>query len=345
MKRLVIIPVALLFLRCGIQPDEALSGEDRAQYLRQIGVEKILLTDAREGTQHLYVLDNVSTKARKITTTPAARTGLWSPDGRRIAYLERGGSASANSLNVMKEDGTDVRQFVNYPSGPIILAFRWSPDGALIAFRVGPPTGSIYTVRADGAGLTEVDAPWLSTQGFDLPGEPAWSPDGRLLAYEAKYPEDALPQVYVINADGTGRRRLSSAPNAARDPSWSPDGRRIVFTSGVQVYTVNADGTGQQEVAGVSAYTPVWSPKGDAIALLMTNGNLGVVSPTGAGFHTIVALSSGESALFRAWSPDGSRIVFLGSFANRPSLYVVRASGGDLRNLVDDVGTFDVKWK
>ena len=131
MKRLVIIPVALLFLRCGIRPEEALSGQDRAQYLQQIGVEKILLTDGREGAQHLYVLDNVSTKARKITTLPATRAGLWSPDGRRIAYLERG-SGSGNSLNVMKEDGTDVRQLVNYPAGPTILAFRWSPDGGAV---------------------------------------------------------------------------------------------------------------------------------------------------------------------------------------------------------------------
>lgn len=44
---------------------------------------------------------------------------------------------------------------------------------------------------------------------------PAFSPDGR---------------IYVVNADGTGLRRITSDPADERQPCWSPDGSSIVFS-------------------------------------------------------------------------------------------------------------------
>ena len=52
---------------------------------------------------------------------------------------------------------------------------------------------------------------------------PRWSPDGRSIAYlKAGY-------LWVMRADGSGQRRLSS--RAAAGPSWSPDGKSIAFAS------------------------------------------------------------------------------------------------------------------
>jgi Tol biopolymer transport system component len=338
MKRLAIVLIALFFLRCGVRPEEVLSGEDRARYLQEIGIEKILLTDARENGRHLYVLDNKSTRVRRLTTIPSFRVGSWSPDGQRIAYTEN------DSLNVMKEDGTEIRRVARVPQA-IILSFRWSPDGALIAFRVGSPSGTVYTVRADGAGLTTIEAPWVITSGqFNNPGEIAWSPDGRLLAYEAKYTGDTVPQVYLTSPNGSGLRRLTSTPAAARNPSWSPDGLKIAFDSDTMPYVINADGTGQKQLANTFAVAPTWSPRGDALAYRSLNGSIGVMNPDGAGRRQIVGLNSGESALFQSWSPDGGRIAFVGYSRDVVSMYVVRSTGNDLRSIVDDVGSFDVRW-
>lgn len=353
MRRLAILSIALFSLRCGVQPSEVLSGEDRSKYLQEIGIEKILLTDGKEDGKHLYVLDNRSSQARRLTTAPASRFGSWSPDGRRIAYIERDVNAfDNNSLNVMKEDGTDVRRLVNYPAGPIILFFKWSPDGSVLAFRVGPQTGAlsgaVYTMRADGTGLATIEAPWAPTSGqnvsFNLPGEVAWSPDGRTLAYEAKYNEDAVPQIYLIKADGTGRRRLTNTATAARDPSWSPDGRKIVFDADARAYLIHADGTDQRQISTSSTIAPVWSPTGDAVIYRTLNSSLGIMSSDGAGRRLLISLNTGESALFKSWSPDGSRIAFVGSSGGRLSMYVIKTTGNDLRSIVDDVGSFDVKW-
>jgi TolB protein len=346
MKRLIALFISFLTLfslRCGVQPDEALRSLGSPGYLQEVGIEKVLLTDTKEGVRHLYVLDNRSGSARRLTTAPMRRSGVWSPDGRLIAYREVDEDGSNNSLNVMREDGTGVRRLVNYPTGPRIFLLKWSPDGSRIAFRVGPPTMAVHIIRPDGTGLTTIEALGTPTEVANLQGGFAWSPDGRALAYEAKYSEDAVPQLYFVNADGTGRRRLTGAPSRAESPSWSPDGRQVAFESGSQIYVVNADGTGQRQVWGGPALDPVWSPRGDAIAYRPPFGGLEVVSPDGSGRRQIVGRNGGDFFL-TSWSPDGGRIAYLWVSGARTSLYVVTSTGDDIRRLVDDVGSFDLKW-
>src|SRR6188768_1116791 len=48
--------------------------------------------------------------------------------------------------------------------------------------------------------------------------------------------------LYVMNADGSGRRLLTHAPGG---PAWSPDGRKIAFARG-DIYVINADGSGRR---------------------------------------------------------------------------------------------------
>src|SRR5687767_6652343 len=73
---------------------------------------------------------------------------------------------------------------------------------------------------------------------------PAWSPDGKRITFEAKLGERFA--VMVMNADGTGLRRLTESTGSDFATAWSPDGRRIAFMStrdgNREIYVMDADG-------------------------------------------------------------------------------------------------------
>ena len=161
-------------------------------------------------------------------------------------------------------------------------------------------------------------------------------------------------ELFVMNADGTGVRKLTLPPNGTEDtnPDWSPDGSRLVFerapsTGAHSIWTVNSDGTGLRRLtpdcppgAGVPTCRaddgwPVWSPDGKHIAFQRLTGAL---RPNGATVNDAKAIYKDELTIMDAdgghtrtlfwlgpwrgdpqapaWSPDGKRLVFVGKFMN-----------------------------
>jgi Tol biopolymer transport system component len=72
-------------------------------------------------------------------------------------------------------------------------------------------------------------------------GSPSWSPDSRRIAF------DRGGDIYVMNADGSHRHRLTWTTSLEEAPAWSPDGRTIAFVSDrsgeVELWQINVDGT------------------------------------------------------------------------------------------------------
>ncbi len=158
--------------------------------------------------------------------------------------------------------------------------------------------------------------------------------------------------VYVVNADGTGLRRVTTDPEAQFDPTWSPDGRRIAYRyqkgtdfMTTDIYLANADGSGATILtrsAGSVDWGPAWSPDGSRIAW-----NSDRDDPGGGVLHGFLMNPDGSSATripvdvwveYPAWSPDGTRIAFMGQTpegTENYEIYVMSADGTGLRRLTD----------
>ena len=93
---------------------------------------------------------------------------------------------------------------------------------------------------------------------------PSWSPDGKKIVFVSE--RDGNPEVYVVNADGSGLRNLTRHPGYDSDPAWSPEGRKVAFVTkrdgNFEVYVMKADGSDQRNLTRNPApdRSPVWSP-------------------------------------------------------------------------------------
>lgn len=151
---------------------------------------------------------------------------------------------------------------------------------------------------------------------------------------------DGNPEIYRMNADGTGLARLTNHPGSDIDPAWSPDGKRIAFVSdrdgSPNIYVMNADGTNvvRRTVDGTND-SPAWSPDGKKIVFSSLRGgwfSLYTMDVDGNwGAPTRVGPDTGWNA-YPSWSPDGKRIVFTSDFRAYDFAYdllSINADGSD----------------
>ena len=144
--------------------------------------------------------------------------------------------------------------------------------------------------------------------------------------------DGAQAGLYVMNADGSGRRQITHN-QSDEQPHWSPDGRSIAFLRGVgltdRVIIVHADGTAPRSLGSSSrlAAPSPWSPDGKQIAWSGCRGLC--IYDFRSSRRTRVDLGHEDWWGF-AWSPDGGALAAVDQ-ANR--LVVVSTSGRILRVL------------
>jgi len=229
--------------------------------------------------------------------------------------------------------------------GPTDVAFVSTRDGDY----------AIYGMAADGGQvrrLTQEKGDPATPRGLVFQIQPAWSPDGERIAFASR--RDGQGHLFVMNADGSGTKRLTSGAVEDANPSWSSDGTRIVFERGVaaQLYVMGAGGENPQRVTDelVNEADPAWSPDGRWIAYVRRTPGTSIkeiwlVRPDGSDRHQLTHLRASSSA--PAWSPGSRRIAFSSDKRGRiPAIYTVSLDGKAPHELASAAasGAFDPAW-
>ena len=196
---------------------------------------QIAFTNVRERSA-LYVVDVDGGGLTALTPDAASETHpSWSPDGSELAFA-RAESGTRPALWVMRADASGRRRVTAKPGWEP----AWSPDGSRIAFA---SDDGIYVVNPDGGGLRR-----LTSDGTS----PAWAPDGQQVAFASTQgSEQVLPmtiRLFVVNADGTGRRVLTDPRTVQASLATIPGRPRAGRTFSARLGFVPARAVAERDV-------------------------------------------------------------------------------------------------
>lgn len=196
----------------------------------------------------------------------------WSPDGKRIAFRTTRGESppgvDLSNIFVINTDGSGERELTTPENGHGGLFPAWSPDGELIAFS----NGGINLIRPDGTERRRI--------GLEGDECTTWSPDSSriLVCSNALNRGEGSDNwdVFVMDVDGSNRRRLTRHRENDYPGAWSPDGEQIVFTRGCggsgdcDLYIMNADGSDVRQLTDDpgSEATGTWLPDGRLVVAI-----------------------------------------------------------------------------
>jgi len=228
----------------------------------------------------------------------------------------------------------------------------FSPDGTRIAFVSGGALGyDIFVMNADGGGRRQL----TNTGSADM--EPTWSPDGTKIAFVSNtFALDGQSdyEIWVMNADGSDQHPITNNSSSETQPAWSPDGSKIAFESRQDIYVMDADGNNQTNITpdsptGCSSNCyqgldedPAWSPDGSKIAYVhgygppdnpFAGGGVPNIWTMDANGNNKINVSNNPdtSAIMPTWSPDGSKIAYVGteSGTTNRDIWLMDADGTD----------------
>jgi len=214
---------------------------------------------------------------------------------------------------------------------------RWSPDARSIA----------YTSYRRGAGQIFVSNIYVGTLEEVTKGPAenwlaAWSPDGTKLCVASPREGKGHTNLYVMNRDGSGVRKLTDHPSINTSPTWNPAGTQVAFvsdrTGAPQIYVIAADGVGQpQRLTTTEGYAdkPTWSPAPyNEIAFAARTGPGFDVKIMDVATRTVKQLTFGEGTNESpVFSSNGRHIAFTSTRSGKKQIFTLTRDGRDLKQI------------
>jgi Tol biopolymer transport system component len=278
-------------------------GENAEAYFSADG-KQLIFQSTREGhgCDQIYTMNVDGSDVRMISTGDGRTTcSYFFPGGKRILYssthlgdkqcpprpdFSRGyvwAVYPAFDIFTAKPDGSDLKQLTNTPGYDAETTITL--DGKKLVFTsMRDGDLDIYTMDANGKNVRRL----TNELGYD--GGPFWSYDGKQIVYRAHHPKTdqekaeyssllkdnlirpSVLEIWVMNADGSNKRQVTSNGKANFGPYFFPDGKRIIFASNMDdprqrnfdLYKINVDGTGLERITFNDTFDgfPMFSPDG-----------------------------------------------------------------------------------
>jgi len=301
---------------------------------------------AGRAAQKIWLMPATGGEPRALTEGTSIQ---WSPDGKTIAYLSGGGQGQVDIWTIPVAGGEPTR-VTNEQSAK--HGIRWSPDGSQIAYISNKAKDQdIWIVSAKGGEpkqLTQKTNEW-----DEFRWAPEWSPDGKQIAFVSGKSDYYSDDLWMVGADGSGVRKITTGIWIQGNPEWSPDGKSIAFNgnphstywfedmSYLYIYDV-ATGNSRRvsmdvDVSDFEMNAHVyWSPDSKMIYfrnITRGNTNLWAVPASGQGYATQITNSEGSMQSLDLAS-NGSVFAFTRSTPVSPGdIWMLSTNGGEAKQL------------
>jgi TolB protein len=250
----------------------------------------------------IKVVDSDGAMTRTIRAGSGSLSPSWSFDGTRLVYCVLGD----NGTQIFEADlktGAISRISAVRPGLNITPVF--TADGNAIVYSRGANEGSDL-VMVDRSGYTQR----LTVGNGTDNNSPSFSPDGSQIAFISG--RSGIPNVYIMDADGTNMTLLTgvdmAVPNYRSSPDWSPDGRSIAYqqraSGGFQVWMSDVRSrVPRQLTTDGENEDPSWAPDARHLVITSTRGGdkqLWVLDTESGRFRQ---LTHSSGARLASWSP------------------------------------------
>ena len=239
---------------------------------RGISATRIAFIDGKQ----LKIVDSDGANERTIPTVGAALSPAWHPSGRYLVYSDaddRGTRIAQVDLRTMKP------RLLAASNRGLNITPAYTRDGKNIVWASGGDSPAELVI-ASAAGDDSVPRPFAGRTGFETTS-PSFSPDGKQVVFMSPFP--LTPQLYTMNVNGTGLRRITPVVVGKRSyrtgAEWSPAGDEIAFqqqNGDFQVWTIRVKDRVMTQLTNEGENEdPAWAPDGRHLSITRRLGAIG----------------------------------------------------------------------
>ncbi len=247
----------------------------------------------QNGNRDIFELNPASGEKRDVITDSSHdKVGVWSPDGKFLAFESNRNSTIYYQIYLFDNEQkkttrlTELAECSNWSPA-------WSPDGTKLVFYSNCENAqrNIYMMNRDGSGREKL------TSGTDEDRFPVFSPDGNSIAFTST--PKKINQIWLMDLDGGNQKYLADGCGS----TFSPDGNWLWFSTNCEdsdIKRIQIDGTNLSTVGSMFGHNPSISPDGQFV-VFQSNNDIWMMDVDGSNPTQLTSGSAVDGA--PSWKP------------------------------------------